>query len=204
MLQQITAVDQSDITLTPYDAQIHKLEQQIHRLHDQLANANQELDDKLAKLQAANRGSLVAGKELIAAKARINQLERQSLTGRTSPRAFENAKQETSKLEAELCSARHEIQKLIRQQRNASHSNQHTEELERLLLVKSKELQDVQRQLREVQIDREEVLSGVNGLFADLQRVRKDAEELGCDIAEAREGGSGRCVHVDLILRCSC
>lgn len=189
----MTYLDQSDATLTPYDVQVQKLEVQIRRLHDQLAAANNELDDKLAKLQAANRGNLVTGKELIAARARIVQLENQRVGGRSSPSGSHQdlaaAKNEATKLEAELTSARHQIQRLIRQQHNAPDTSAQSGELEKLLRAKSAELRDVQQQLREVRADREDVLSGVNGLFADLQRVRQDTVELGCDIASARQGG---------------
>lgn len=62
-------------TITPLLAQIYELERQIEELQAQLNNANDEIDDKLEKLDAAGYGTLSLTRQLDAARIKIAELE---------------------------------------------------------------------------------------------------------------------------------
>ncbi|KAM0787830.1 hypothetical protein ACM66B_003884 [Microbotryomycetes sp. NB124-2] len=64
-----------DTTITPLLAQIEELELEKERLIEQLNSANDNVDDKLNKLERAGSGTLSLVRELAEAKARIARLE---------------------------------------------------------------------------------------------------------------------------------
>jgi chromosome segregation ATPase len=56
-------------------AQIQLLEEKIRELQDQLERSNNEIDDKLAKLEAAGSGSVSLARDLGKARERVARLE---------------------------------------------------------------------------------------------------------------------------------
>jgi len=66
-----------DGTISPLLAQIHQLEQQVEQLHGHLAKANQNVDNKLQKLEAAGLSTINLAEQLAQARARIAELELQ-------------------------------------------------------------------------------------------------------------------------------
>lgn len=159
--------------------QIDSLERQVRQLRQQLDNANDELDDKIAKLSRACQSQLDANKELAAVKAKLSGLEGRP-TAPTQTAAAADSKtldclrDEVDWLEDELKKARQEIRTLSSRRTGDGSSNDDG---------------DAQNRIRELEQEREDLLAGISGLHRDIQRVRLDAVELGKEISSA-QGGS--------------
>ncbi|KAK4702179.1 hypothetical protein P7C70_g4047, partial [Phenoliferia sp. Uapishka_3] len=64
-----------DATISPLLAQIQEFELTIERLQSQLSDANEDIDNKLNKLEAAGSGTISLARQLARARERIAQLE---------------------------------------------------------------------------------------------------------------------------------
>ncbi|KAL8276492.1 hypothetical protein RQP46_011093 [Phenoliferia psychrophenolica] len=65
----------ADQTISPLLSQIHELEQIVARLQAQLSTANEEIDSKLERLEAAGSGTIALARQLAQARERVALLE---------------------------------------------------------------------------------------------------------------------------------
>ena len=188
-------MDNSDLPDVTF-ANVQALEQQVKTLQRELVRANSELDDKIAKLQAAGQNTVSSSKQLAAASARLEKLEARLHSNGTASQItseLSRSRELVSTLESQLAAARQQL-KALAAKRSASDSNVVDRELARL----QSQLREAKDALRLANIrerdfadDRDDILKGVTGLQDDLLRVRTDAVELGSDIARIRRHNPG-------------
>lgn len=94
-------------------AQIEELEQEKHRLLTELANANDNVDDKLNKLEAAGSGTLELARQLADANAKIERLESEldRLTGRNG--LLKRVRARLTKLSCPSCAETFDANKVV-------------------------------------------------------------------------------------------
>lgn len=176
-----------DMTGVPQQ-QIDSLEKQVRQLRQQLENANDELDDKIARLSRSCQENLDTAKQLAIAKARLDKAPTANAhRNEQDVRALQGSKDEVAKLEEELSRARKQIRALSSSASGGSATGHTSRGHCQAVEVR---LQQANDRLREMEHEREDLLAGIAGLHGDLQRVRKDAIDLGKDIASV-QGTSG-------------
>lgn len=103
----------ADSTISPLLAQIHELEQIVEQLQAQLAEANDQIDDKLDRLEASGSGTISLARQLADARARIALLEGEleRLTGQHG--SLERVRTRLSKLACPECETTFDAAKLV-------------------------------------------------------------------------------------------
>lgn len=176
-----------DMTGVPQQ-QIDSLEKQVRQLRQQLENANDELDDKIARLSRSCQENLDTAKQLAIAKARLDKAPTANAhRNEQDVRALQGSKDEVVKLEEELSRARKQIRALSSSASGGLATSPTGTGHGQAVEVR---LQQANDRLREMEHERDDLLAGIAGLHGDLQRVRKDAIDLGKDIASV-QGTSG-------------
>ncbi|KAM0749474.1 hypothetical protein T439DRAFT_327161 [Meredithblackwellia eburnea MCA 4105] len=190
----------ADSTISPLLAQIQELELIVHKLQSQLAEANDDIDSKLDKLDLAGSGTISLARQLAEARERIALLEAEldRLTGENG-----TLYRVRTKLSTVSCPGCHEtfdankyvqlnIDKASRTVSLADSSTDPSQPLRDALTAVNKQLYDLRaerstlsRQHTALQRDFDKARVDIARLEAELRAERERARSLGSETAQA-------------------